>query len=267
MLSLPAQAANVIFDLGGVLIDTSKSAAAQQLGLGSILMYMLSTGKGPSAIKTKLYEILHNLDHTAQNNCYAKDYEGQTIPALMCDWMTSAQTPKEILSIVLTAINANPEWFGNKTEQRLVRNTARLMFTPKLLAETRSFIKDGVKFAKKCKKEGHHLYILSNWDKESLLILKENKHFKEFFDLFDGIAISGEQGVMKPQAKFYKNLLKQYNLNPHESVFIDDQPENIEAAEKLGIHGILYKNTDFTSVEKQFEQWEQHNKLAHIIWV
>jgi HAD superfamily hydrolase (TIGR01509 family) len=267
LFSVPAlQGANLIFDLGGVLIDTNKSAVARQVGIGNIVTYIFSTGKGFSTIKQKLYEILHNLDHKAINVCCAKDHDGQELPALMCDWMTGAQTPKEILNIILHAINANPDWFVNTTEKRVIHKLVRGIFIPKHLAKTRSLIKPGIKFVEQCKKDGHKLYILSNWDAESVKELQKNKKFKKFFNLFDGVVISGEYGIMKPNEKFYKGLLSTYNLDPCDCIFFDDQLENIEAAQQLGIHSIPVNNKNFKNVQSAFNTWEQHKQLSNLIW-
>lgn len=262
------QGTNVIFDLGGVLIDTNKSAATRQLGLGNILTYFFSTGKASSAIKQKLYEILYKLDSVAINSSCAHDHDGQLLPALMCDWMTGAQTPKEILHIVVSAIDNNPDWFVTKSEKKLVRNIARMMFTPKRFAKTRELIKDGIKFLQQCKQAGHNIYILSNWDAESIDVLQNNnKQFKKFIDLCDGVAISAKYGVMKPNKKFYKNLLSKYRLTPSDCVFFDDQLENIEAAQQLGMHGIRVVNKNFKDAQQAFRHWEQHKQLTHLVWV
>lgn len=53
---------------------------------------------------------------------------------------------------------------------------------------------------------------------------------------------SCDVGVRKPNPKIYQITLKRLNAKPQETVFIDDLPRNIKAANKLGIHGILYKN-------------------------
>ena len=48
-----------------------------------------------------------------------------------------------------------------------------------------------------------------------------------------------EIGVVKPEAEIYQKLLKKYNLNPVESVFIDDIQANLDTAAELGFETIL----------------------------
>ncbi|MGC8648941.1 MAG: HAD family hydrolase [Candidatus Micrarchaeia archaeon] len=47
-------------------------------------------------------------------------------------------------------------------------------------------------------------------------------------------------GVRKPNHKIYEEALKKLNVKAEETVFIDNQIENVEGAAKLGIHALLY---------------------------
>lgn len=58
---------------------------------------------------------------------------------------------------------------------------------------------------------------------------------------FKGYVLSGIEKVSKPETKIYQILLDRFNLNPETCLFIDDLVENIEAATKLGMHGIVYQ--------------------------
>ncbi len=62
----------------------------------------------------------------------------------------------------------------------------------------------------------------------------------QFDDAFDTIVISAEVGMMKPQPEVYQLALKQAQVEADEAAFIDDMPKNIEAANALGMHGIVF---------------------------
>jgi putative hydrolase of the HAD superfamily len=50
----------------------------------------------------------------------------------------------------------------------------------------------------------------------------------------------------KPSLTIYQKVLEQAGIKAEESVFLDDGPKNIEAAEQVGIHGLLVpKNEDW----------------------
>jgi len=62
-----------------------------------------------------------------------------------------------------------------------------------------------------------------------------------FLTLTDGDIFSYSVRQVKPDVEIYETLLKKYQLTADECVFIDDRMENIEGAEKAGIHGICFE--------------------------
>jgi putative hydrolase of the HAD superfamily len=91
------------------------------------------------------------------------------------------------------------------------------------------------------KTQGYKVYFLSNMPNEMYqeLILRH-----DFFKHPDGQLISFQVGSIKPMPQIYQALLSMHQLNPEECLFIDDREDNIEAAQKLGIEGIVYKHPD-----------------------
>ena len=62
----------------------------------------------------------------------------------------------------------------------------------------------------------------------------------EFMSWFDGLVISGIEGVAKPDPRIFQILLGRYRLEPATTVFIDDSPVNVEAARGLGMIAVPY---------------------------
>ncbi len=58
--------------------------------------------------------------------------------------------------------------------------------------------------------------------------------------LFDAVTVSAEVGIIKPDPRIFEHILDELGVNAEESVFIDDNPRNTEAASRLGIKGIAY---------------------------
>jgi putative hydrolase of the HAD superfamily len=58
--------------------------------------------------------------------------------------------------------------------------------------------------------------------------------------MFDGLVLSGEINIVKPNAEIFEYLLSKYNLNREECIFVDDNKANITGAEKAGIKGYLF---------------------------
>ncbi len=84
------------------------------------------------------------------------------------------------------------------------------------------------------------LYGLTNWSAETFPIAYERY---SFFSIFEGIVVSGVEKVIKPNPDIYKILLSRYNLKPENTIFIDDNINNIKMANNLNINTIHYKNT------------------------
>ena len=106
-----------------------------------------------------------------------------------------------------------------------------------MLGET---ISETVNLLKTLKKENKHkLYALTNWSAESFPIARQRF---DFFKLFEGIVVSGEEKTIKPYPEIYKIILNRYKITPEKSIFIDDSLKNIQAAEDLGINGIHFKS-------------------------
>lgn len=86
-------------------------------------------------------------------------------------------------------------------------------------------------------KENYRLVLLSNDISEWNLYLRNKYSLNEIFDL---VIVSGDQGVLKPNAGLFNVILDQLGVMPSECVFIDDREKNLLAAEKLGMKTILF---------------------------
>jgi 2-haloacid dehalogenase len=84
-------------------------------------------------------------------------------------------------------------------------------------------------------------YGLTNWSAETFAPQRERFPFLAHFD---GIVVSGEEGVIKPDPRIFRILLDRYAIAPEEAVFIDDNPGNAQAAAALGIHGIHFQSPE-----------------------
>ena len=100
-------------------------------------------------------------------------------------------------------------------------------------------IEDAVEVLTKLKKNGYNIYYLSNFHE---LAFKEVTTKNNFFELFDGGVVSYAEKLIKPEEEIYKLILKRYNLNPKETIFIDDTKSNVDGASKLGIKAIFLDN-------------------------
>ncbi len=94
----------------------------------------------------------------------------------------------------------------------------------------RGVFEESVDILKKLKDKNYECYVLSNWSAETFAGMTDDY---PFLKLFDGLLISGEDKLMKPDSAIYELAKNRFNLNPEETIFIDDKRENIEAAKGL----------------------------------
>lgn len=97
----------------------------------------------------------------------------------------------------------------------------------------------------------NRLYVLSNMHLASIEHL-EKEH--DIWPLFDGVVISSRIKAIKPEIPIYRYLLDTYQLTPADTVFIDDRPENLEAAASLGIWTIRF--VDSAQCERALSEYQ-----------
>ncbi len=133
--------------------------------------------------------------------------------------------------------DAHWEWLGS-----------RLGLTPTDLAQLRADffsedILDGelLAYVDRLRAAGLHLGLLSNASDVARRI------FEEKYDLlrhFDSVTISAEEGIMKPDPRIFQLALARAGAQPHEAVFVDDFPANVEGARAVGMHAVHFRTAE-----------------------
>lgn len=91
------------------------------------------------------------------------------------------------------------------------------------------------------RRDGVRLFALSNWSAETFPVARPRYPFLEWFE---GIVISGEVGITKPNERVYRHLLERNALDPASTVFIDDNDTNVQAAREIGMIAIRFQGGD-----------------------
>lgn len=97
-------------------------------------------------------------------------------------------------------------------------------------------IKEMTEIVKKLREGGKRVFILSNVGERFPLIVKD----AEFMKYIDGVVLSHEEKMLKPEPGIYTVLMKRYITVAEETVFIDDVPENVAIAKRFGMAGYVY---------------------------
>lgn len=241
---LPAEKSaynTVFFDVGDVLLSTSK-AAQRRLFVPVIL-------KNPSLCyhlmrcdtKSLYFEILQDMPAQSEQPIYNKNIR---LPLIMADWMNGYKSP--------TVLRISAHEHIQKTDlpqsvKRLLLAIANFMFDPRALIETQEVCVPMVKLMQMLRAQNYKVYLLSNWDPTSFEIAQEK--FPEIFDSVDGMIISGKEQVSKPDLNFFKLALNRFDVDPSTTIFIDDEPHNIDAAQHIGLRTIIHTSPKDTFKE------------------
>ena len=86
---------------------------------------------------------------------------------------------------------------------------------------------------------GTKLYALSNWAAETF---ERTRHLFPFLERFDGLVISGQIGLAKPDPRIFVHLLERHRLEPGALLFVDDRDYNVAAARGVGIDGVVFES-------------------------
>ena len=84
---------------------------------------------------------------------------------------------------------------------------------------------------------GVPVYALTNWSAETFGIARERF---EFLEWFDGVLVSGEERMIKPDPAIFRLLLDRFGLDPGATFYIDDSPANVAAADRLGFDAVRF---------------------------
>lgn len=190
---------NVVFDMGGVLVDYDPEKT-------------LRAFFGPEAAEILLKEIFRN--------------------QVWSDKDRGIISPREIVEMKRDVVP--PEFFDRTAE--MINN-----FYPYMPP-----FEDARLLVKLLKENGYGLYLLSNASKD----FHREKRFIPALREFDGLMISADYGLLKPEKEIYLAFFDRFSLKPGECFFIDDSPENVEGAKAVGMDGFCYKSGNVEFLKK-----------------
>jgi epoxide hydrolase-like predicted phosphatase len=132
---------------------------------------------------------------------------------------------------------------GTLWERLCVGLGVRRPYNPMLWRDAVSYVcsprDDMFCLAAHLKETGYKVGVLSNAE-----IAVMEYFYQQAYDVFDVTVFSCAEGTRKPEQKIYEIILERLQVQPSETIFIDDREANITAAEALGIHGILFTSPE-----------------------
>ena len=104
------------------------------------------------------------------------------------------------------------------------------MYYPNHRKMIKGIFHESIELLYELKKKNYSCYILSNWSSETFEGMTDEYNFLKDFD---GMIISGDIKLVKPDKKIFELAIDKFNLTPNETIFIDDRIENINSAQNL----------------------------------
>ncbi len=150
-------------------------------------------------------------------------------------WNIKQDKGRTIKEAELELIRIHPKY---SIEIKLYYKNHRKMF--------RRIFENSVEILKKLKEKKYECYVLSNWSWETFQGMKNDY---PFLNIFDGMIISGKEKMIKPNKNIYDLAISKFNLDPQETVFIDDKLENIQTALNMGFKTIHLTSPELIGVK------------------
>ena len=83
------------------------------------------------------------------------------------------------------------------------------------------------------------VYALTNWSGETWPIALQEF---EFLHWFEGVLVSGQEGMRKPVREFYQLMMDRFKIEKESALFIDDNQRNVDASNAFGLNALLFEN-------------------------
>ena len=142
----------------------------------------------------------------------------------------------------------NDEWNIQQDSGKLIKDAEKELINkfPNYKKEILMYYKNHRKMIKKTfqssidilkelKTKNYLCYVLSNWSSETFIGMIDEY---PFLKNFDGLIISGDYKLVKPDKKFFELAISKFNLIPNNTIFIDDRIDNIQASQELNFKTI-----------------------------
>jgi 2-haloacid dehalogenase len=102
-------------------------------------------------------------------------------------------------------------------------------------------IEGTVQILRDLKQQGVRLFAITNFSSEKYL---ESLGRFDFFGMFEGVIVSGDERLLKPHAPIFNLLLSRYGLDAAECLFVDDNAENVAGAAAVGMAAVHFTGPD-----------------------
>jgi 2-haloacid dehalogenase len=102
-------------------------------------------------------------------------------------------------------------------------------------------IHGSVDILKALKRNNVPVFAITNWNQDKF---REARKRFDFLNSFDGIVVSGDERLLKPDRQIFELFYARYGVKPETAVFIDDSLRNVEGARAAGMHALHFTSSE-----------------------
>jgi epoxide hydrolase-like predicted phosphatase len=228
----------IIFGLINVLVEQNQMGFSKKIGYGNLASYTLTHWKNPGHRCLDMLEAISKQKH--QRPHLIITINKRILPRCLIEFNEGKKECSEVKKEIAQSIEQldADKFFTSAKEKTLMMNIMNTALDPTTTATLIEQIKPALQLVHKLKSAGYRVYILANAPHE--LYVSVQKKYPDMLALFDGIIISSQVKISKPDPTIFNHLLSTYNLTPQECILVDDGEENITTAKKMGMTAILY---------------------------
>ena len=102
-------------------------------------------------------------------------------------------------------------------------------------------IAGSVAILRKLKDRNVPVYAITNWNQDKF---REARQRFDFLNSFDGIVVSGDEGLLKPDRAIFDLFFQRFGVTPQSAVFVDDSLHNVEGARAAGMRAVHFTSPE-----------------------
>jgi len=205
-----------------VLFPENENAALKHLNKVRLMKYV-GRGRNPFELRAKFENVLCQIDG-----------QGLKRPKLIEDWLAGKTSSKECTIIVERHLDNLLASKPKSTTLKLLNDVKKMVFDPEILCTILQPCAHVESSIRSLHAENKRVYIVGNMDRATFYRLK--CLHPELFSLFSGHFVSGEEGYVKPNPRFFTNMILHLKVNCFKSYLIDSD-DNLRAASTIGLSG------------------------------
>jgi HAD superfamily hydrolase (TIGR01509 family) len=159
---------------------------------------------------------------------FADESEMEAFLATACsmDWILETDRARSVQPALEARVAAYPRY---ARELRL--------FDERWIEMLGGPIDENVAILERLRNQGDAVYAITNFCDEKFEITRRRY---PFLDGFDGIVVSGREGLVKPDPRIFKLFLTRFGLRAEDVLFIDDSERNVVAARGVGMEALHF---------------------------